>query len=566
MARKTFVVSLICLLLVAFFTTTALAGKTYRAERFDVQLDLQPGGDMFVTETVVFRFEGGPFTYAFREISASGTDGLTFLDASMDGVSMLQGTDAGQVEVQPGDPLKVTWHFAPISDSTHTFVVRYRVTGLVSTGEADTLRWYVIPPDHGYPIDRGTIWLNFPANVQPLETPAIDRSFDSTQTDGGVRLTTAGIADNESVILTVRFPANSLVSTAPAWQAREQSTAAAAVVAIPVGLLSGLAALLLGGLGLFTYIRTDRRELNLPQVTPFPTPPDDRVPPAVAGKLVGCEAYSALGALFDLAQRGALELREEKGWLGTKNFIVELKNTGVSRHLHEQSMLQALFKPGETQVNMNEITTCLSSKKSDFYEPLEQELIRRGWLDPERKQKRTTLLVVGVLSMLLGMGVFFGAAIATTLFLSTHQILAWVMAALTGLGGGALALSILLLIYAATYSVLTPAGEVEKIRWNGFRAYLDQVSRGREPAIRPDTFERYLAFAAVFGLGESWAKAFQKLGGVPLPTWFQALPGSDGSFDFGVMVAVMSAADTSASSAGADGGGGASGGGSSGAG
>ncbi|MBN1372717.1 MAG: hypothetical protein JW987_12320 [Anaerolineaceae bacterium] len=64
---------------------------------------------------------------------------------------MPQGTGAGQVEVVAGDPLKNTWHFAPTSDATHVFVIRYRVAGVVSTGAEDKLSWYVIPPEHGTP-------------------------------------------------------------------------------------------------------------------------------------------------------------------------------------------------------------------------------------------------------------------------------------------------------------------------------------------------------------------------------------------------------------------------------
>jgi uncharacterized protein (TIGR04222 family) len=565
MNQKIFLAPLVCLLLTAVFNPPAQAGKTYRAERFDVQLNLLSGGDMLVAETVVFRFESGPFTYAFREVSASGTDGLTFLEASMDGLALPQGTGEGQVEIQSSaSALKVTWHFAPTSDSIHEFVVRYRVTGVVSTGEADTLHWYVIPPNHGYPIDRATIWLNYPAGVEPLEVPTLDRTFESAPTDGGVRLTTAGIADDESVILTAKFPANSLVTATPVWQARQQVASAESARALSVGLFSGLATLLLGGIGLFAYARANRRELNLPEAAPSPIPPDDRVPPAVVGKLVGYETYSALGALFDLAQRGVLQVREEKGWFGAKKFIVERKNTGVSLPPHEQGMLQALFAPGKNEVEMNEIATRLASKKNDFYDPLEQELAQRGWFDPARKRKRTALMVIGLLAMFLGLMLFIGAGMATGAFLAANNPLAWLAAALAGLSGGLFALSIPLMIYAGTYSPLTPAGEEQKVRWKNFRAYLQQVSRGREAAIRPDTFERYLAFAAAFGLGEAWAKTFQKLGGVPLPAWFQALAGSDG--DFGAMVAVMSSADTSVSAGGADGGGGASGGGSSGAG
>jgi uncharacterized membrane protein len=141
--------------------------------------------------------------------------------------------------------------------------------------------------------------------------------------------------------------------------------------------------------------------------------------------------------------------------------------------------------------------------------------------------------------------------------------LTWAAGA-AGICASLFVLSLVLIIYAAAYSVLTPAGEEQKIRWKGFADYLKQVGRGKEPAISPDYFERYLAYAAVFGLGAAWSKYFQKLGGVPLPVWFHVLPGSTG--DFGSMVAVMSASDSTGASGGAGGAGGASGGGSSGAG
>ena len=560
MTRKLLPAFLACLLLAALFTTTSLASKAYHAERFDVQLDLQPGGEMLVTETVVFRFEGGPFTYAFREVSARRTDGLTFLEASMDGVLLPQGTQAGQVEVTPGDPLKVTWHFAPTSDTTHVFVLRYRVSGVVSSGATDTLRWYVIPPEHDYSIDQATITLNYPQGVRPLESPALDRAFDLAPTDTGFRLTTTAVAANQGVILTAKFPAKSLSPTAPRWQVREQQTVAATARTLPIGLLSGLATLLLGGLGLFVYFRANQRELNLPERTVFPYLPAD-LPPALAGRLIGA-SNNFMGTIFDLAQRGLLEVREEKGMFGARNYLLERKGGEIPLAPHEQILLEALFKPGKNQVNLSEVSTQLVSKASQFNKLLDQELIQRGWLDPERQQKKNALIRIGLLVMVAGLGISVGAAFATAIFLTGNQALAWFMAALAGLGGGAFVLSILLVIYAAAYSPLTPVGEEQKIRWISFRSYLDQVSRGQETAIHHDTFERYLAYAADFGLGAAWAKSFQKLGGVPLPDWFRAMAGSDG--DFGAMVHLMTASDSSGADGGGDGG--ASGGGASGAG
>ena len=155
------------------------AAKDYLAERFDVQFDLQSDGSALVTETVVFRFDGGPFTYVFRDIDAANTDGVAFLEASMDGEPMPLGTQAGQVEVTGSDPLKVKWHFAPTSDSTHEFVVRYRVAGVVRKLEADTIHWRALPDEHEYPIDRSSVTITYPASATPIEPPTLDREFEA---------------------------------------------------------------------------------------------------------------------------------------------------------------------------------------------------------------------------------------------------------------------------------------------------------------------------------------------------------------------------------------------------
>ena len=113
MTRKLSVTIILVLLASLFGTIPASAAKSYYAERFDVQIDLQENGSAVMTETVEFHFSGDPFTFAFREISTTETDGITFLDASMDGVPMPFGTEAGQVEVEGGKRIRVTWHSTP---------------------------------------------------------------------------------------------------------------------------------------------------------------------------------------------------------------------------------------------------------------------------------------------------------------------------------------------------------------------------------------------------------------------------------------------------------------------
>jgi len=65
MIRKVILPFIAILLVSLFITSPALAAKSYDAEYFDVQIDLQADGSAIVTETVKFRFHGDPFTFAF---------------------------------------------------------------------------------------------------------------------------------------------------------------------------------------------------------------------------------------------------------------------------------------------------------------------------------------------------------------------------------------------------------------------------------------------------------------------------------------------------------------------
>ena len=562
MTRKIILASLIVLTTSLLFSGPALAAKSYYAERFDVQVDIQENGSAVVTETVEFHFEGDPFAFAFREISATETDGITFLEASMDGKPMPRGTGAGQVEVEEGNPLKVTWHFPPTSNTTHVFTVRYRASGVIRKEDGDTLIWRAIPEDHDYLIGHSTITLTYPPEATQLDQPVLNWDYDAAWEQDQIVLTASNIGEDEEVILTARFAPNSLTQAAPQWQVRQERAEAATAQALPFGLLAGIATLVLGGLALFTYARSNARELSISPSVSTASPPSD-VSPALIGKLTG-QPLSFMGAIFDLAQRGVLEVREASGFLGSKNHLLVRTDHSESLEPFEQALLDALFKTGESEVKMGEIAARLAMKNKSFAEPLEQELIQRGWLDPERKEKRTWLTATGVLTLIGALMVFILSMIGWSIGLSENP--AWLpgIAIAAGIGAGFFILSIPLLVYAGTYSPLTPPGEEQAARWKGFAEYLKGVSKGREPAIRPDYFERYLAYAAVFGLGAGWAKYFQNLGGVPLPVWFHAGAGSQASF--GSMVAMMSASDSAGASASGGGGAGASGGGSSGAG
>lgn len=89
----------VVLALAVLATPMAAASKEYAADRFDVSIKVQPGGDLRVDETVVFDFTSGSFTHVWRDIPASRTDGIEIVHATMDGVVLPSGDGPGHVSV-----------------------------------------------------------------------------------------------------------------------------------------------------------------------------------------------------------------------------------------------------------------------------------------------------------------------------------------------------------------------------------------------------------------------------------------------------------------------------------
>jgi hypothetical protein len=124
------------------------AARSYSADRFDVTARLLTDRSLSVEERIVFRFEGGDYSYVFREIPQDRTDGVRDVDAAMDGLPFLVGDGQGSIEVKGGRSVRVTWRFAPTS-GTHVFTLRYRMAGVLTLdGAENVLAWRVFPHKH----------------------------------------------------------------------------------------------------------------------------------------------------------------------------------------------------------------------------------------------------------------------------------------------------------------------------------------------------------------------------------------------------------------------------------
>ncbi len=538
------------------------AAKTYQADSFDMSMDIQQDGSLIVTETVVFRFDGGPFTYVFRHIERDETDGIEVLETSMDGISFPIGTEAGQVEITDGDPIEITWHFDPATDSTHEYVVRYRVMGAVRTGTADEIVWPFIPASHDYVIEHASVTLTFPAGAQPIDEPTLDVDFEASAIENGFHLTTGEIEVDQEVTLTALFESGSVAMSTPGWQLSRDESNNLFRMAVPFGLG---AAILIGVFFLMEVVnlarsfkRKDTSSIDGTQT--YPVLPAV-IAPALAARLIG-SSTTFLGTLFDLARRGVIRIEEGAKKWGVRQFeMVRLASDTLKPH--EKVFIDASFLNSKERADLTSVASLAYNTK--FSRALDDELTEAGWRDSERVTKRTRFLVITGSGSAASLPAFvLGILFA---FLATPERTWMAIAAAIFIGAGISLFSVGLtgLAIAGLTSTLSDEGLRQASAWNRFCSYLKRVSTGKEPEVSPELFERYLPYAAGMGIATEWTKHFEKMSNLPIPEWLQSLqPGMDDGSFVAILAAVTAIDSSVSSSSGADGG--SSGGGASGAG
>lgn len=557
MAGRILLAALICLA-----GASPVLAKEYRASRFDARIEVLNGGDLRVTETIVFEFTEGTFREVFRTIPTTRTDGVEFVSASMDGMVLPPGEGPGQVRVRRKNGLRVEWHFAPVSPSTHTFELTYIARGVVrQTDAADLLEWRALPREHDYRIAASTVEIVAPVAPLPtgwrIETRRVDGGAEASKDETSVIVRAADIRRNGSFVIAVPFPENSVLDGPPTWQSRQ----AAQLERMPVWVTIAAGALLAGLVLIFALRQNyDAPPARLGVKWASMIPPDP-LPPAIAGALTSNgqpQLEHAMAALFSLAERGIITIHEEpKGTFGQRNFTIARVRMDGSLAPHEEAAIQIVMEgagDGSPSVSLSKARSQLmrSSNWKRFKNAVVGELTGAQLLDQGRQAHRRRYLKVGF--VLLGLSL---ASLAPCVVL------------IEGNGGWPLLVPLAIACAAFTSFIVmsseTPLSNEGVRRAEQWRAFKDHISDPQRIEPRwgaSGTAEaRVLPFAIALGLAGAWSK-FMKKRNAETPAWFQAASGLERGHAFAALIASGGA---HAHGHGHGGGGGVAGGGASGA-
>jgi hypothetical protein len=574
--------ALVAALLLIVVVSACRQGKTYRADRFDVDILVQENGSATVTETVTLAFRGGPFTYAFREIPTGRTDGIGRLAVYEDGRPCAVGQGPGQYEAKvKGNALRVTWHFAPTENMARTFVLTYQVRGLIrQEGPQDALRWAAIPAQHDYGITQAQVVVRLPGGVGPLGGARVLQGHAQPGILGRqVSFLADEIEPNEPLAIGIWFPHGQLQGVPPAWQQKQMEQASYSPLWI--GLASIVLVLGLAGVG-WSWWRHGRRRVAA-RVGATEVPPGDLAPGLAAALLHnGASLACAVATLFDLARRGVLAIEEQAATGGGRQRArFALRLLALPQHLQpfEELTLQVAFReappPGSKPagkrpdraalgillaegwpVSLKEAAAGLRAGRRQLIQAHDAELYERGLFARERDRIRRRFFAAGA-GALVAAGLSVAVPVGWGGLFGPWPLLVTAALATTG---------ILALAAGGATSRWTVAGEEAAAQWRAFERYLRQLERGPAQPDRAELLARYLAYALAFGRGDHWARRMAAADAPP-PPWFQALSEeADRDARSAAFVALVAAASATGSSGAAAAAGGAAGGGASGAG
>ncbi len=564
--------------LAALASTSCSCICSIRNPEFDAQITVQNDGTLLIKETVVFKFVGGPFTFVSRDIPTDKTDTIAIQSAYMDDRFFSEGTGSGQVEIMQDNPIQVKWHFAPTSDATHTFVLNYRVQGVVQKEQnADALYWEALPTQYDYTIRSSTITVTYPQQATLLDSPQVRQGTATISTvPNEVTFSASDLSANTLFEIGLRFAPGSLITQPPHWQQQQEFIDAPILPFFSAGIV----VFLLGTFLLILYYRRQRRHIpfDVEQNARLSEPPDN-LPPAIAGTLLHSKPSwnQALATLFDLADRGIVGFVVTPTWfshISETHYLLEQRYQPDDLARYERVLLAILFPdPQRNTIAMTSLSAVWgdSSQAPIFTELLKRDMLARGFFDPQRQRFGQGL---GAISLLL----FFFSAVGIIISLialsgSTPSAAGLLIFPALGL----LPIGIVAGFLWAKYSRRSDQGEQEARRWQAFSHYLTDMSTGQQPIGSPALFGQYLPYATSFGLLRNWITCFQRQGLIKVPSWFQALaaiaPNANHS-TFTHMMFYTSTIHPSSSShsggshggGGGGGGGGAAGGGASGAG
>ncbi len=615
----------------SFAQSTSSEDKVYNYDTISAVYTVSPDTTVSVEETQIFNFISGEFHQGWREIPKNKIDGISDIgvtDVDANQVysysrSRLDKTDPSSwgkyTTFDQGGKTIIEWYYNG-SKGLRTWKLHYTLHGAIGFfSNADELYINVFD-SYTVPVKIARASVVLPRGATAIRGDAFRTDRSGAFTNEGLSFSATNFAPNEAFTIQVSWPKGFINRAEYVWS----------FLRFYYGIIL-LCIFIIGSISFsIVYILIRRRRDNEGRGTIIPEyEPPKNLRPLVAQVITkGYVTDKGLSAtIVDLAVRGYVTIEEDtsKGfaflkkfkdgefyqkikakrmlillviWVcsfiyfisyasnfsfgfflilfvfslifsrfhkSTDYFVKKVKNFNTDNTLEdfEKSYLNILFSSSDI------FSTRALRMMTSYIE-------RQGFASAVRHLKTSVVKEVegdtkAYMQSISRSQKFVGIAIVLlifSIFVSTFLSFLWGMQTSLVLIG--MCVSCVILLWTLKYrTALSKEGRVLREEWLGFKLYLKTAEKYRLENLTPETFEKFLPYAMVFGLEKKWARAFQGMD-VPPPHWYHGavMGGAIGSspsssFSPASFGSSFSASFSSAfsSSTGSSGGGGSAGGG-----
>lgn len=256
---------------------------------------------------------------------------------------------------------------------------------------------------------------------------------------------------------------------------------------------------------LFIWYARGRDAKNDKAIVPQFAPPEDMKTYMLGSiKDEKVDNKDITATIIDLAYRGhILIIEEEKKFLQSQDFTLKKLDTPDQLDEVEKDVMDMIFGK-ETEVKLSSLKEKAYLDLKDIRNDIYKQMVDVGYFENQPQNVRNAWLGVGMAVFFIGIGAGVGLT-----FLGIFT--AVVSAALLGIS---------IMIVSRFMPAKTELGAETLRNVRGFKMYLETAEKYTLQNLTPETFEKYLSYAIVFGVEEEWAKKFEDLY-EGSPDWYQ---------------------------------------------
>lgn len=487
-------------------------------------ITVSPDGSLELDEVIVYDFATNQRHGIFRDLPLVSKDGpnlvaevLGVTDEENNLITYTEDSDEQALHIKIGDPDETV-------SGKHTYIISYRIYNAIRqfTDHAE-LYWNVTGNEWTVPVLDGGALVKWPEiNTSSLAAGCLTGSVGSEATDCEFETATSSVdfyantefKPGEGMTIFVSFPLGVISTTTVAATATTDNQIPTFVImAIVGGILVVITTVITLIWSSLAKKRLPRALKNQPIIVAY-NPPDDLRPievGAIIDRKVDVTDISAV--IMDLAVRGYLKIRYVervvKFGFDKKDFELVKSRDGVDlTNAADKSMFDLLFADRE-QVLVSELEkskTTFQSVISTIQKELEASMFARDYFDVKAKKTikiAGAVLFVCILVAALGNQMFGGLIFFV----------------------GILGVMISIVVMSVKNNQLSAKGVATLAQILGFKEFLSMTETDRlrllnAPDLKPEVFEKWLAYAMVLGVENKWAAKFADLY-VTNPTWYE---------------------------------------------